>query len=177
MKNNLFIIGPLIALASCHTAHKSLNELHQEASKSSLSVKDSTGHTEIDSSGGSGSIQWGKISIDSGYDKVTEEVVKETIDSNAIHREITRTIKEKGQKRIEQSSTIIKNDSAREKVNRGATVSQAQKQDSSVAIAVNKKDVKRASFLPWWIWLIVAAIALLGWWQRNPIIEFLKSKV
>jgi hypothetical protein len=162
----------VILAASCHTAHKSMNELHQEASKSSLSFKDSTGHTIIDSSYVKEKIYSGTMTVDSSYDKVTQEVVKETIDSNSIHREIIRTIKEKGNKRVEQSSTTIKNDSTGKKVSQGATVKQSQKQDSSVTISVINKDVKRASFLPWWIWLIAAVLIALGWWQRNPIIRF-----
>jgi hypothetical protein len=150
-----------------------MSELYQDASKSSILVKDSTGYTTIDSLSVKGKIYLGAITVDSSYDKVTEEVVKETIDSNSVRREITRTIKEKGRKRIEQSSTITKSDSTGKKVSQGATVSQVQKQDSTVVMAVKQKDVKRASFLPWWIWLIALAVAGLIWWKRNSIIDYL----
>jgi hypothetical protein len=165
-----------ILAASCHTANKSMSELHQEENKSSLSVKDSTGYTTIDSLSEKLKIFLGTLTVDSSYDKITTEVVEEVIDSNAIHREITRTIKEKGRKRIEQSSVTIKNDSTGKKVNQGATIMQLQKQDSSGKTTIKQKEVKRASFLPWWIWLIALAVIGLIWIKRNPIIEFLKPK-
>jgi hypothetical protein len=149
-----------------------MSELHQDASKSSILVKDSTGYTTIDSLSVKGKIYLGAITFDSSYDKVTEEIVKEIIDSNTIHREITRTIKEKGRKRIEQSSSTIKSDSTGKKVSQGTTVLQVQKQDSTVEVSVKQKDVKRTSFLPWWIWLIALAIAGLIWWKRNSIIDY-----
>jgi hypothetical protein len=165
----------LLMIASCSIFHKSINEVKQEGHNNSLSIKDSTGKITVDSSGGSGSIQFGKIIIDSGFDIVTEEVIKEVIDSNVTHRVTIRTIKEKGQKRIEQSTSTIRNDSASKKVSQRSNISQLQAKDSSSAIVATKKNIARTSFLPWWIWLIVVAVSVLGWEQRNPIIEFFKS--
>jgi hypothetical protein len=161
---------------SCSIFQKSVNQVRHETNKIILSKQDSTGSTHIDSSSGSGSIQWGSTIVDSSFDKVTEEVIKEVIDSSVTHRETTRTIKEMGKKRIEQSSTIIHNDSTSKKVNQSSTVNHLQYDDSTTIIVTNKKAIARTSFLPWWIWLIVVAAISLGWWQRNPIIEFFKSK-
>ena len=172
----LTIILFLLMIASCSIFHKSVNQVKQDDHKSSLTIKDSLSHVSIDSSGGSGSVQWGSITIDSGYDKVTEEVIKEVIDSNVTHRETIRTIKEKGQKRTEQSSATIHNDSASKKVNQIGNVTWLQAKDSSSSKVTAKKNIARTSFLPWWIWLIAAALIVLGWWQRNPIIEFIKPK-
>jgi outer membrane protein assembly factor BamE (lipoprotein component of BamABCDE complex) len=164
----------VVLLSGCSIFHKSVNQQKQETQSHFLSIKDSTGKTTIDSSGGSGFVRWGAITVDSGYDKITEEIIKEIIDSNVIRRETTRTIKEKGQKRTEQSSATIRNDSASKKISQGTTVNHLQGQASSSIVVSTKKQVARTSFLPWWIWLIVAALIALGWWQRNPIIEFFK---
>lgn len=174
MKYILFIC---VLLSGCSIFHKSVNQQKQETNRQSLSIKDSTGKITFDSTGLNRWLQWGSITVDSGYDRVTEEVIKEVVDSNVTHRETTRTIKEKGQKRIEQSSATIHNDSASEKVDQSATVRQLQAQDSSSFKVTTTKNVARTSFLPWWIWLIAAALIALGWWQRNPIIEFFKSKI
>lgn len=170
----LLIISLLVS--ACHSAHKSESELKQKVNKTFMNEKDSAASTSIDSSTMTGVLSWIISTTDSGYDKVTEEVVKEIIDSNIIHRSITRTIKEKGQKRIEQSSTIIKNDSTGKKINQDAAVRQTQKQDSSVTTIINEKEIKRTSFLPWWIWLIPLAVAGITWWKRNSIIDFFTKK-
>jgi hypothetical protein len=128
---------------SCSIFQKSVNQVRHETNKIILSKQDSTGSTHIDSSSGSGSIQWGSTIVDSSFDKVTEEVIKEVIDSS-----------------VTQSSTV----------------NHLQYDDSTTIIVTNKKAIARTSFLPWWIWLIVVAAISLGWWQRNPIIEFFKSK-
>lgn len=164
-----------VLLSGCSIFHKSVNQVKQELQNHSIALKDSAGKTKIDSIGGSSSIHWDSITLDSGYLKVTEETIKEVIDSNGTHRETTRTIKEKGQKRVEQSSATIHNDSASKKINQAAAVNQVQGQASSSVAVSMQKDVKRATFLPWWWWLIAVAVAILAWWKRNPIIEFINQ--
>lgn len=167
----LFIIG-FIILASCSSLRKSVNQQKQEVNKSSFSFKDSAGSLSIDTSSVINLNEWGSCIIDSGYIRVTEEVVKEVIDSGVIRRETTRTIKEKGQKRVEQSTQTSKYDSIGKKVDQNANVKQVQKQDSSAVTITKDKDIKRTTFLPWWIWLIAAVVGVVAWWKRNPIIDF-----
>lgn len=162
-----------VALASCSSLRKSVNQQKQEVNKSSYSFNDSAGSTSIDTFSQKTLIEWIAASTDSSYDKVTEEVITEVIDSAVIHRETKRVIKEKGQKRTEQSTAIVQKDSSGKQIREQATIKQEEKKDSSVVSMIKNKDIKRTSFLPWWIWLIAAIIAGVAWWKRNPIIDFL----
>lgn len=159
-------------VASCSTLRKSVNQQKQEVNSSSLLIKDSTARTSVDSSAVTGIVSWGTWTVDSGYDKVTEEIIKEVIDSNIIRRETTRTIKERGQKRVEQSTQVSRYDSTGKNVEQNTDLKQVQKVDSTAVTVATQKDVKRTSFLPWWMWLIVACVGVLGWWKRNSIIDF-----
>jgi hypothetical protein len=137
-----------------------------------LLLKDSIGSLLIDTGSVSrttGSIQY---SSDSGYDRVTEEIIKEVIDSNIIRRETIRTIKEKGQKRVEQTTQVSRYDSTSKKVEQEANVKLLQKEDSTAVTVATQKNIKRTAFLPWWIWVIVAGLGVLGWWKRNSLIDF-----
>lgn len=166
-----YLVIIFLLATSCHSAHKSEDELQEKVEKTILSDKDSSGYTGMDFRSAKYKVLLGTMTVDSSYDKITTELVNEFIDSASTRREITRTIKEKGQKRIEQSSTTIKSDSASKKVNQGASVLQHKQQDSSVTTSIKQKDIKRASFLPWWIWLIALAVAGLVCWKRNSIIN------
>lgn len=160
-------------LSACSSLRKSVNQQKQEVYKSSFSIKDSVGKLLIDTGSVSRTTGWIEYSSDSGYDKVTEEVVKEVIDPGGIRRETTRTIREKGQKRVEQSTQLSRYDSIGKKVDQNANVKQVQRQDSSAVTITKNKDIKRTTFLPWWIWLIALVVAGgLVWWKRNPIIDF-----
>ena len=161
---------------SCSIFRKSVNQVKKEANKSNLSITDSIGKITIDSSRESHVIRWGTVDIDSSYDIVIEEVIKEVIDSNVTHRETTRITKERGQKRTEESSAISHKERVGIKMSQNSTVNQLQRQDSSSVINATQKNISRSSILPWWMWLIAIALIALGWWQRNPIIEFFKSK-
>ena len=159
--------------ASCSIFKKSVNTQRNDVSKSTIQFKDSSGSLVVEEVKKIDLTQWGAITVDSGYDKVTEEVVTEVIDSNTIRREIKRTIKEKGQKRTEQLSHTSTFDSASSMITGHSQLQELEKEDSAAVIVTTQKIVKRTSFLPWWIWLIVAGLIVLGWWQRNPIIKFL----
>jgi hypothetical protein len=159
-------------VASCSTMRKSVKQQKQETKTNSFLSKDSVGSASFDTSSVSRTTGWIEYSSDSGYDKVTEEVIKEVIDSNIIRRETTRTIKEKGQKRVEQSTQVSRYDSSSKKVAQNSSVKQLQKMDSTGVTVSIQKDVKRTTFLPWWIWLIVAGVGVLGWWKRNNIIDY-----
>lgn len=167
-----YLLIIFVLAASCSSLRKSVNLQKQEMNKSSYSLKDSVGKLLIDTSSVSRTTGWIEYSSDSGYDKVTEEIVKEVIDSGVIRRQTTRTIKEKGQKRVEQSTLVSSYDSLGKKVDQGAELKHLQQEDNNAVTVAKQKDVKRTSFLPWWIWLIALAIAGFALWKRNPIIDF-----
>lgn len=161
-----------ILAAACSSARKSANQQKQEVNKYSYSITDSIGSSSIDSSSENGSISWITTTTDSGYDKVTEEEVKEVIDSNVIHRHTKRIIKEKGQKRTEQSSVNIQKDSTGKQAQQNSIVKQFHNEDSSIVNMTKSKYVNRTTFLPWWLWIIASIIGLLVWIKRNSIIDF-----
>lgn len=166
----LFIICAL--LSACTSLKKTGIRQKQEASKSNFFLRDSLVRTSIDSTYTKIISGWKTVTVDSGYERITEEELKEVIDSGIIRRETKRTIKEKGQKRVEQLSSISRQDSASKKIDQQAAVKEVQKRDSAGVTITQQKDVSRKSFMPWWIWFIVAGVAALAWWRRNPIIEF-----
>jgi hypothetical protein len=166
----LVIVGVLFA--ACTSTRKSVNQQKQEINKSVISFRDSIGRLTVDSTSISRTTGWVASSTDSGYDKVTEEVITETIDSTGLRRETTRTIKEKGQKRTEQLSLTSKYDSAGSMITEHSQLLKLEKEDSAAVVIATQKDVKRTSFMPWWVWLIIAGVAVLAWWKRNPIIDF-----
>jgi hypothetical protein len=168
-----YLIIFCMLFANCSIFRKSVNTVKQEMSKSTLTKKDSTGHTVIDSTRLKIIAGWKNITVDSGYDKVTEEVIKEVIDSGGIRRKTTRTIKEKGQKRTEQSSNVVKYDSGAAMITEHSQLQEIQREDSSGAAVTIQKDVKRSSFMPWWIWLIAAipVAVCLYIWKRNSILK------
>ena len=151
--------------ASCSLFRRSVNTIHQESSKSTFTKKDSTGHTVIDSSQLKIITGWKNITVDSGYDKVTDEVIKDYGDSVVT----VRTIKEKGRKRTEQASQVFKYDSTGVIITEHSQLQELNQEDSTVAMIAVHKDVKRTSVLPWWIWLIAAIplAACLFIWKRN----------
>lgn len=167
-----YLIIVCILAASCSSLRKSVNQQKQEVNKSTLTTIDSIGRLSVDTSSVININEWGSWIIDSGYDKVTEEVVKEVIDSGVIRRKITRTIKEKGQKRVEQTTQLSRYDSIGKNVDQNAELKTMQKVDSNAVAVTKQKEVKRTTFLPWWIWLIAAVVGVVAWWKRNPIIDF-----
>jgi hypothetical protein len=160
-------------LTACTSLKKTINRQKQDVTKSVFSVRDSIGRLTVDSTYTKIISGWKAVTFDSGYDKVTEEEVKEVVDSGIIRRETKRTIKEKGQKRVEQLSSITRQDSGSKKIDQQGSVKEVQKLDSSGVTVAQQKNVNRTSFMPWWIWFIVAGVAVLAWWKRNPIIDFL----
>lgn len=171
-----YLLIMLVFIASCTSSRKSVKQQKKEINKSLLSFRDSIRRLTTESSSTALTTGWVTSSTDSGYDKVIVEEVKEVIDSGIIRRETIRTIKEKGQKRTEQLSHTSKFDSSDSMITEHSQLQELEKEDSSAVVMTTQKDVKRTSFLPWWIWLIVAVVAVLAWWQRNPIIAFLRSK-
>lgn len=168
----LIIISFLIT--GCGLTRKSTNREKQDVHNSLLSIADSLGSMSIDSTSTITTTDWVKFALDSDYNKVTEEEVKEVFNSGIIHRETKRVIKEKVQKRIEQSATTLHQDSTSKKVNQVITVSQIRKHDSSSNTITESKNINRISFLHWWLCLVI--ILFIVWWKRNPIIKFLTSK-
>jgi hypothetical protein len=164
-----YLIIICMLFTSCSIFRKSVNTVYQESSKSSIVKKDSTGHTVIDSSRLKIISGWKNITVDSGYDKVTDEVIKDYGDSVFT----VRTIKEKGLKRIEQTNHIVKYDSGAAMITEHSQLQEIQKEDSSGAAVTIQKDVKRSSFMPWWIWLIAAipVAVCLYIWKRNSIVK------
>jgi len=158
--------------AACSSARKIADQQKQEVKKSSTVIRDSTGQKAVDSIGVQSLSGSTHITIDSGYDKVTEEEVKEVIDSGIIRRETKRTIKEKGQKKVEKSIEIIQKDSSSKHIKEQAAVKQVRKQDSSSFTMVKDKQVDRIMLLPWWVW-IIAVLVLMGilWWKKKSIID------
>lgn len=169
MKYLLFIC--LLATA-CSSARKTASLEKENVERTSTILRDSIGKRGLDSAGIQSLLGATHITIDSGYDKVIEEKVSEDIDSNVIHRQIIRTIKERGQKRTEQSAEVIQKDSSAKHIQEQAAIKQVQKQDSLAAIVTKNKQVKRVTLLPWWIW-VIAAVVLVGvlWWKKNSIID------
>jgi hypothetical protein len=168
-----YLIVFCLLVSACTSVRKSVNQTKQDVNKSSLLQKDSTGKLLIDTIAVSQSIGWIVYSSDSGYDKITEEVVKEIFDSNTIRRETTRTIKEKGQKRVELNTQLSKYDSARKMVEKIAEVKQMQKNDSEAVTVTTQKEIKRTSFMPWWLWLIAAIpVLIIAWLKRTSIIKY-----
>lgn len=162
-----YLIFLLVLFTSCTSTRKSINQVTRDVTKSIRSQKDSIGRLSIDSTNTTTLTEWVMSTVDSGYDKITDEVVKDFGDSVII----VRTIKEKGQKRVEHLSSITRQDSASKKIEQQAAVNVVLKQDSSGVTFTTQKTVNRTSFLPWWVWLIVAGVVVLGWWKRNSIIE------
>src|SRR5690349_5924930 len=103
-----YLIIICMLFTSCSIFRKSVNEQKQDVNKSLLKFTDSVGLRVVDSTTTHLFTGWTTLTIDSGYDKVTEEAVKDYGDSIFT----IRTIKEKGQKRTEQLSHTSKYDSA-----------------------------------------------------------------
>lgn len=167
-----YLVIIVVLFAACTSTRKSVNQVKQDVAKSVLSVKDSIGRLTIDSTSTSRITGWTVSSFDSGYDKVVEEEIKETIDSGIVRREIKRTTKEKGQKRTEQQSYTTKFDSSGTMITEHSQLQELEKEDSAAVTVTTQKAVKRTSFMPWWLWFIFAGVAVLAWWKRNPIIDF-----
>lgn len=164
-----YVIIICMLFTSCSIFKKSVNQQKQEINKSVISFRDSIGRLTTDVTSTSLTTGWVASATDSGYDKVTEELIKDYGDSIFT----VRTIKEKGQKRTEQLSHTTKFDSASSMITEHSQLQELEKEDSAVVTTTTQKTVNRTSLFPWWIWLIIAGVAILGWWQRNPIMEFL----
>ncbi|THU34234.1 hypothetical protein FAM09_24765 [Niastella caeni] len=158
-------------LASCSATRKNVSHESLQVEKHSMSAKDSSRMLSVDSSSVNNTIEWITVTNDSTYDVVTEEHIKEEIDSNVIRRETKRIVKQKGQRRTELTSTVIQKDSTGLQVDEYAIVQQIQQEDSSATINNDNSNVKRSSFMPWWIWLIVLVVFGLAWWKRNSIFD------
>jgi len=170
MKYLLFIC---LMAAACSSARKSANQQKQEVKKTFTIILDSAGKKSVDSVGVQSSSGIIHVTIDSAFDKITEEEIKEQIDSGITHRETKRIIKERGQKRTEQSAEIILKDSLGKQIREQAEVRQVKNQDSTAITVVKNKQVKRVTLLPWWVWLIaVLGLVAVLWWKKNSIIDF-----
>lgn len=157
--------------ASCTLFKKSVNQQRQDVNKSLLKFTDSLGYKTVDSSSHSLTTGWATINTERSYDKIIDEVIKDYGDSVFT----VRTIKEKGQKRTEQVSHTSRYDSASAMITEHSHLQEIEQEDSSAVIITKNKDVDRTTLFPWWLWLILAGAVALGWWKRNPIIEFFKS--
>lgn len=166
-----YLIIFCILFTSCSIFKKTVHQ-QKQVKKSTLLFKDSSGRLAIEMVNKTDFTKWGAGIIDSSYDKVTDEFIKDYGDSIII----TRYIKEKGQKKTEQLSHTSKFDSASSMISEHSQLQELQEEDSTAVTEVKQKDVHRTTFLPWWIWLIAAGVVALGWWKRNPIIEFFKPK-
>src|ERR1044072_8316587 len=113
--------------ASCSIFKKSVNTQKHDMAKHSLSLKDSTGITAIDSTAIRIIEGWKKVTFDSVYDIVIGEVVKDYGDSIITFR----TTKEKGQKKTEQLSHISKYDSAGSIITEHSQLQELAAEDSS----------------------------------------------
>lgn len=158
--------------ASCSIFKKSVNTQKSDVSKYQLKIIDSIVSFSTGSTSTSRSTGWVASSTDSGYDKVTDEIIKDYGDSVFT----VRTVKEKGQKRTEQLSRTSKYDSTSSMITEHSQLQEVEIEDSAATIVTTNKGIKRSTFLPWWIWLIAAvAIVFLAATDKS-IIEFLKPK-
>jgi hypothetical protein len=158
--------------ASCSIFKKTVHEQKQEVNKSLLISRDSIRRWSIDATSTSRSTGWVVSSVDSGYDKVTDEVIKDYGDSVFT----IRTIKEKGQKKSEQLSHVSKIDSAGSMITEHSQLQELQEEDSTATVVSVQKEVKRSSFMPWWLWLIVAApVVVIVVYNRNGLLKFIKG--
>lgn len=165
-----YLVIICMLFTSCGIFKKTVNSQKQKISKSTLLLNDSSGSMLVEEVKKTNLTQWGSTIIDSGYDKVIDEIIIGYTDSIVIRR----TTKEKGQKRTEQLSHISKFDSASSMITEHSQLQELQEEDSTAITEVKQKDVARSILLPWWGWLIVAGLAVLialGWWKRNSIIE------
>jgi hypothetical protein len=158
--------------ASCSIFKKSVNQQKQEVNKSLLISRDSIGRWSIDATSTSRSTGWVVSSVDSGYDKVTDEVIKAYGDSVIT----IRTIKEKGQKKSEQMSHVSKIDSAGSMITEHSQLHEIQEEDSTTTVVSVQREVKRSSFMPWWLWIIAAApVLVIVWYNRSGLLKFLRG--
>lgn len=156
-----------ILFASCSIFRKSVNTIKKETNKSSFSLSDRVDSVTILSTAISKTFGSVILQVDSGYDKVTDELIKDYGDSIFT----VRTIKEKGQKRTEQLSHVSKYDSAGSMIVEHSQLQELQAEDSTSTVVAIQKDVKRSSFMPWWLWIVVSipVAVVLFVWIRNSI--------
>jgi hypothetical protein len=165
-----YLIIICILFASCNVFKKSVNTQKNDVSKHQLKVTDSIGRLTVDSKAATITTGWVKESVDSGYDKVTDEVIRDYGDSVIT----TRITKEKGQKKTEQLSHLSKYDSAGSMITEHSQLQELQEEDSTATVVAVQKDVKRASFMPWWLWLIAAApVLVIMVYNRKSLLKFL----
>lgn len=166
-----YLIIFCMLFASCSIFKKSVNTQRQDVSKSNILLKDSTGSKLVEEFKMTDLTQWGAVKIDSNYDKVTDELIKDYGDSIFT----IRTIKEKGQKRTEQLSHTSKYDSAASMITEHSQLQELQQEDSTAMTTAVQKDIGHTTFFPWWILFILFFVAAIAVWaKRNPLIEFFK---
>lgn len=163
-----YLIIICMLFSSCSIFKKTVHQQKQDINKSTLLLKDSSGYLVVEEVKKTDLTQWGVVTTDSGYDKIVDEVIKDYGDSVIT----IRTTKEKGQKRTDQVSYTSKRDTASSMITEHSQLQEVQTEDSTAITINTNKDIKRSTFLPWWIWLIVTGVVVLGWWKRHSIIEF-----
>ena len=158
--------------ASCSIFKKSVKTQKQDVSKSTLLLKDSSGSMLVEEVKETYLTQLGVSLVDSGYDKVIDELIKDYGDSIIT----VRTTKEKGQKRTEQLSHTSKYDSAGSMITEHSQLQEIEQEDSTATSITIQKNVSRSSFMPWWVWLI-AVVPIVGIvvYNRSSSLKFLRG--
>lgn len=179
MKNKLLLLAGFILLIllgcfGCSSTKKTVSKSSQEVSKSVSFEKDSVGiltlgmiDLKIDTTSA-----WSIM--DSAYDRVTEEVITEyqPVAGAEPVKVTTRIIKEKGQKKTEQTTYQGSTDSTSLSVANKVKENEASNTDSTGTTVQVDKKVDRKSFLPWWVWLVALAVGSLVVIKRNTILDY-----
>lgn len=194
MKNLLYITA-LITLASCGTTRKSINRFSQEVKRSESFQKDSSDskitHSvslTVDSNGF-------YKTMDSIYYRIIEEQIIEinnphgdtTIDTRpnmpsgndpdgyfyappgATIKMTKRTIKDRGQKKTESNTLVVKKDSVFIKKTEAVYVTTTKQVDSAGTTHIANKNLYRSG-VRWYVWTIAClVIGGVVWWRRRQI--------
>ena len=175
----LSILLLVAVMASCGTTRKSIRSLSSEIKKTEFFKKDSAGTSHAETSVKKVDSSHVIEKEESGYERETIEVITEEpympsgqdyFDSATfrplpggaipVTRTITRTIREKGQKKTEITQQTAVKEEQQQKQAQAAATSETTLKDTTTKIQVKEKDVKRTG-LNWYGWVFVIA-ALLG---------------
>ncbi|MGN6418283.1 MAG: hypothetical protein ACTHMC_12375 [Pseudobacter sp.] len=184
------IIGLLLVavLASCGTMRKNKSSFRQETAKHELSTRDSAGTSLVESFVKKVDSSHAIEKEESGYEKEIEEETFEIrvpkkaavelvegvdtagLTETVVVRQTKKTIREKGLKVKETTQQAAVKEEQQAVQQRAAQVTNLNKVDTSAAVAVSEKHVKRSG-LPWWAWgLIVMTFLALIYRYRYKIL-------